>query len=437
MKWSNFNVLFYSEKLGYALFNSRMMSLSVIDKETYEVFQKIKAGTASAKDYLDKGDLEKLIQGKILVSDNEDNEYISLLRFKRQRQSFTTKTLGMVICPTLACNFACPYCYEHNLPVSFMQTEVQNQLVDFINKNSERLEGFTINWHGGEPLMGFDIIKSLYSRFDDDVKLPITHSAMVTNGYLLNEEICKYLHNRHLNYIQITIDGNRETHNKKRKLKNGQSSFEQIIENVDMASEMMPNCLIGVRTNIGRDNREEYPALYEELSSRWKGRNVTIYHSFVLDNSLNTCHSKRCTVELNTREKNEFDIMLAENGIKSKKSLYPHLDVSFYTCMDNNAYVVDPNGLLYKCWGDVGIVDRSIGTLKDGIKNYRIVSQFMIDSDKFADSKCIECSFLPVCDGGCNLYRIGKIEKGIPYNVCNLDETGLARFVELYYEANR
>ena len=185
MKWSNYNVLFYSEKLGYALFNSRMLSLSLIDKDTYELFQKIKIGTASAEDCLDHDDLEKLIQGKVLVQDNEDNEYISLLRFKRQRQSFTTRTLGMIICPTLACNFACPYCYEHNLPVSFMQLEVQNQLVDFINKNSEGLEGFTINWHGGEPLMGFDTIKSLYTKFDEEVKLPITHSAMVTNGYLL------------------------------------------------------------------------------------------------------------------------------------------------------------------------------------------------------------------------------------------------------------
>lgn len=427
-------MLFYSERLGYALFNSRMLSLAILDKDSYGLLQKIKDGTVCAEECLDEEILNNLIQGKVLVQDNEDSEYISMLRFKRQRQSFTTRTLGMVICPTLACNFACPYCYEHNLPVSFMQADTQVQLVDFINSNSDGLEGFTINWHGGEPLIGFDTIKSLYSKFDDKVKLPITHSAMVTNGYLLTKDICEYLHERHLDYIQITIDGNKDTHNKTRKLKNGQSSFERIIENVDMASELMPNCKIGIRTNIGRGNREEYPSLYRELSDRWRGRNITIQHSFVLDNSLNTCYSKRCAIELNTREKNEFDIYLAKNGIKSKKSLYPHFDGSFYTCMDNNAYVVDPNGFLYKCWGDVGIENRSIGTLKEGVKNYRIVSQFMIDSDKFSDSKCIECPFLPICDGGCNLYRIGKIEKGIPYNVCNLDEKGLVRFIELYYE---
>ena len=33
MQWSRFNVLYYSEFKGYCLFNSRMLSLSQIDKE--------------------------------------------------------------------------------------------------------------------------------------------------------------------------------------------------------------------------------------------------------------------------------------------------------------------------------------------------------------------------------------------------------------------
>lgn len=434
MKWSQFNVLLFSEKLGHILFNSRMLSLSILDKDTYKRLQKIKGDPCNPETYLNSEDLNALRSGKIIVEDYEDDEYISMMHFKRQRQSFTTKNLGLVICPTLACNFACPYCYEHNLPISFMSEDVQNQLIDFVNSNSKGMEGLTINWHGGEPLLAFDTIKSLQSKIERNVEIPIIHTAIVTNGYLLNREICEYFNEHNLNYIQITIDGNKDTHNQTRKLKNGQSSFERIIENVDMASQIMPNCKIGILTNIGRNNREEYPDLYTELKSRWKGRNVKIYHTYVLDNSLNTCYTKRCAIELSTKEKNRFDALLAQKGIIPKKNLYPHSDRSFYTCMDNNAYVIDPNGFLYKCWGDVGIEGRAIGSLNDGITNYRIVSQFMVGTDKFSDRKCMECPFLPICDGGCNLYRIGKMEKGIPYDVCNLDEEGLTRFIELYYE---
>lgn len=42
MKWSKYNVLFHSEKLGHVLFNSRMLSLSVVDKESYELLKKQK-----------------------------------------------------------------------------------------------------------------------------------------------------------------------------------------------------------------------------------------------------------------------------------------------------------------------------------------------------------------------------------------------------------
>lgn len=97
----------------------------------------------------------------------------------------------------------------------------------------------------------------------------------------------------HLDYLQITIDGDKDTHNKTRVLKNGKSSFEQIIRNVDKAVELLPKCHIGIRTNIGKNNKDEYPALYKRLSERWKGKNIHIYHAFVMDNSQDTTWQKR------------------------------------------------------------------------------------------------------------------------------------------------
>ena len=58
----------------------------------------------------------------------------------------------------------------------------------------------------------------------------------------------------------------------------------------------------------------------------------------------------------------------------------------------------------------------------------------MIGTDKFADSKCLKCSYLPVCDGGCNLYRVGYQEKNIPYNTCEINDEGLIKYIETYLE---
>lgn len=201
-----------------------------------------------------------------------------------------------------------------------------------------------------------------------------------------------------------------------------------------MATELMPNCKIGIRTNIGKLNRIEYKNLYDELSERWKGKNCNVYYSFVLDNGLETTLSKRCSFELSTKEKNDFIVDLAKNKVIKKKSLYPCLDCSSYTCTDDKAFVIDPEGYLYKCWADVGVKGRSIGDLVAGITNFDIVSQFIIGSDKFADNKCRKCTYLPVCDGGCNLYGVGYLEKNIPYNVCPINDEGLVKYIETYLD---
>jgi len=435
MRWSKYNILFQSEKIGYGLFNSRMLSFSKLGEDTYILFSNLRDNKINPQTVLNESVYETLIKKKILVSDSSDLNYLNALKYKKRLQSYTNKTLSLVICPTLSCNFACPYCYEHNLPNNFMKEDVQRLLIDFIKKQADGKQGITLNWHGGEPLIAFETIKQVYDKLENEVNVPITHSAMVSNGYLLSKQICEYLNEKKLNYLQITIDGNKKTHNKTRKLKNGTSSFERIISNIDMATELMPNCQIGIRTNIGKNNREDYVPLYKELKSRWRGKNVNIYHAYVLDNSLLTCAEKRIAIELSTEEKNNFEIELAHNGIKQATALYPKSDCSFHTCMDNNAYVIDPKGFLYKCWADVGIEDRAIGTLSTGITNYGIVSQYIEGTDKFSDDKCLECGLLPICDGGCNLYRVGKIEKGIPYNVCCINQSGLVKFLETYMES--
>lgn len=432
MKWSQFNCLFYSKKAGYYLHNTRMMSLIKLDEDSYNKLLKIRENSDNAKILLNETDYTDFINAKVLVSEQEDNNYINKLEYKKRRESFVSNSLGIILCPTLACNFACPYCYEKNLPNNVMQENIQIQLINFINEYVDKCKSITLDWHGGEPLLAFKTIKQIYSRLENESQLPISTSSMVSNGYLLNEEICTYLAEKKLNYLQITIDGNKQTHNKTRILKNGESSFERIIENIDMATKLMPDCHIGIRTNIGKSNREEYVSFYNELSERWKGKNCNIYHTFVTDNSFYATCDKQCSFELSTNEKNDFMVSLAKNNVISKKSLYPKLDCNSYTCTDNNAFVIDPQGYLYKCWADAGIKERSIGNLADGITNYDILSQFVIGSDKFADNKCRKCSYLPICDGGCNLHRVRYLERKIPYNVCRINEEGLVKFVETY-----
>lgn len=79
---------------------------------------------------------------------------------------------------------------------------------------------------------------------------------------------------------------------------------------------------------------------------------------------------------LNTKEYAKSDTkyqkVLFERGYKVAGAypFYPSVKAN-YCCADNvGAYVIDSEGYMYKCWNDVGNVDRAVGnvtTIKDKV----------------------------------------------------------------------
>ena len=192
MKWSRFNTLFYSKKIGYGIFNSRMLSFSELDENSYNNLVRIKNDNNLIGLLLADDSINDLKNKKIIVQDNEDNDYVNMLRYRKRYMSFTSKRLSLVVCPTLFCNFACPYCYEKDLPNRVMNDETMKDLIAFINRNSEGKESLALNWHGGEPLSAFQTIKKIYGAIETHSQLPIGNSTMVSNGSLLTAAFASF-----------------------------------------------------------------------------------------------------------------------------------------------------------------------------------------------------------------------------------------------------
>lgn len=79
-----------------------------------------------------------------------------------------------------------------------------------------------------------------------------------------------------------------------------------------------------------------------------------------------------------------------------------------------NSFVIGPDGALYKCWNDIGYSERSIGNLEKGIK---LTNKFVewLSYDVVKDQECKDCSFFPVCYGGCAAYK-NKICSSVKWN---------------------
>lgn len=338
---------------------------------------------------------------KFIGSEEEDSKAINIMKYKRLKSSFQSDRLSLVIAPTLYCNFKCPYCYEKDLPNSRMSDMIQDRLIEFIAEKQKACKELEICWHGGEPTMALSSIERLLLLIREKINMPLVQHAMVTNGYAINDTFISLFKIFPLNSIQITIDGDRTTHNQNRICKSGVETYDKIIGNVDRLSIEIPDTLLKIRMNVHKNNADQFFTFYEVLKNRWKGRNVYLYPAFVSEN-------ENCSVPcFNSIEKTKFLLDIYRTlGVKYKEADLS-LNGGLCTAHYKNSLVVDPDGLLYKCWVDIGKKERSIGDLDKGITNLELFCQYILGTDKFADKKCQKCSLLPVCDGGCSRYRFG------------------------------
>lgn len=430
MKWSNFNFLFVSSANESLLYNSRMNSFLQISESLYNVLKLIEKGDSLS--LLPDNIIEYLRERKVLVDLNEDDSYIMQSKYLKCKRAFLNTSLGLVLAPTLACNFKCPYCYENNLPAITITEEVQDHLIDFINRHTTKVDGMALCWHGGEPLIAFKAIKSIIDKIEKKSEIPLLRHEMVSNGFLFNHEMCDFFRDSHLNYVQITIDGMREVHNRNRIHKLGIPTYDVITDNIDMILSEMPDCKVGVRVNIHNGNKEDYPNIHNELTNRWKGKNCVVRPALVIGQSTG------CNVScLSPHEKSDFYINLYKKyGIKNIE-FEPEQRVGSCSASYENSYIIDPEGLLYKCWTDIGLKDRVIGNLKDGVQNWQFISEYLLNSDKFVDSKCLKCKMFPICRGGCNRFRVENKYHNVPYDICPTDEEGFAKYLEIMYENSK
>lgn len=431
MKISRFVILFEREGLFF-LYNTGTQSLFRINDNDYQIISKVIRGKINLNKLPEE--LLNFLENRHCLDTQEDNAAHNLcvkMEYRKRFESFSNRRLALVIAPTLACNFACPYCYEANLPGSMMSKEVEDNIIRFIKSYDKACDTIEICWDGGEPLLGFETMKSLYEKIETDTSLEIKGHGIVTNGYLLTPDICRFFNDKKIDHAQITIDGSPGTHNKTRILKSGRPTYDTIIQNIDLLTEIAPECKVVVRTNIHNGNKDEYGELYTNLAHRWNGKNVYIVPAFVLPGA--NCKVSCCS----PREKAEFFFQLHKKYDLKIFNKVPTIQTGRCSATAEHSYIIDPKGNLYKCWNDIGIDELRVGNVAEGIKDNTLIAKYVVGSDKYNDQKCLECRLFPICEGGCNRQRIENMESGTNYDLCAFDEKGVCDNLYEYYKTTK
>ena len=128
MKKSRYNRILESDGKKIA-FNSITCSLAEVDDDFFRILDNLDNLDFDNLSEKDAELVEQMKEGNFIVEDCLDE--LKLVKFRNYSGKFSEGSFGFVLAPTLACNFACPYCYETARP-GMMTKEVQDKLIERI-----------------------------------------------------------------------------------------------------------------------------------------------------------------------------------------------------------------------------------------------------------------------------------------------------------------
>ncbi len=399
MKISRYNYSTHLPDGTLLLFNFYTLTLIALDREEAEIAKTLlgKPDTSSKKG--GASDLKRLLLDKGFILEDGIDE-LALLKVFHHASRFQRKNLGLTIIPTLGCNFTCVYCYETG-KIRMMKKDVQDALIGFVENRIQQGGSLSVTWFGGEPLLRVDVISRLSAKL---IKLcernDVKYSArIITNGYLLDADNTEKLIRASVKEAQVTLDGPKEVHDRRRPLKGGGATFDTILDNVKQASKKM---FISLRMNIDHTNRDRIAEMLDILSDAKMEKEVGFYlgqtspYTDVCRDMAGTCLTNEDFSLLGL----ETMLTMIERGFTFTFNMPRKKDMH---CLAGNAnsFVITPSGGIVNCWNDVDNPDKETGHLmKPRTETMKTVARHWSGRDPFA-MECAECLLLPICMGGC------------------------------------
>lgn len=368
-----------------------------LDQEHFELVKHVLKSPESAS----RGEARRVRdtleeQGFLVDADIDERKFLQL-RFQIARDG--SDALGISILPTMRCNFRCPYCYETHDSVD-MSDSVLTSISTFVREELPSKNALVIAWFGGEPLLREDVVLRLNSEFkalcEKTGKRFTSH--ITTNGYLLRRDLAKQLAETDVKFAQITIDGPKSSHDKRRFLENGEGSYDVVIQNTLAAANYMQ---VHVRVNIDKENAGCVLDLLDDLEPA-KG-SITLDFARVVVREADLAQSKGL---FSMREfaglHSDWLQEAYRRGFEVHKG-YALSGAVYCGAYQRNALIVDPRGDLFNCSEDVGCEEKRVGVIaRGGQIQYRY--SHMLDCatwSPFDDDMCKDCVALPICMGGC------------------------------------
>jgi uncharacterized protein len=359
--------------------------------------------------------------------------------------------LRVTVLTTLQCNFACDYCLQGdhgdwNKTAAKMSMATAARLGDWIERRLEALgsKSFALTFFGGEPLLNMPVVDYLSERMWSYCQAHGIgmYSSIVTNGLLLTPEIVDRLTPYGLGGVKITLDGDRDTHNRMRPLRGGQGTFDKILKNIRLVADKVK---ISIGGNFDESSVDSYPALIEFLREQDfadKLQKVSFKpiireqkpqppKGFIaltpvasdgtptkpLGGSCMSSAGAGVTTSNSGCDSCSFldekTSYLREETMKAGFKTVDGVHMGPCEIHKSHAHTVGPDGSLYACPGFATELGESTGHIDGRHDDLRTAAAKRFEKI-IGWHECNDCSFIPVCAGGCSAashVELGDMQK--------------------------
>lgn len=345
------------------------------------------------------------------------------------------------VCPTLACNLACAYCFEGDsllekpqgvmseAQVGHLFSAIATLRAGLLERGQSSEAAPWISLFGGEPLLPSTkrCVRSILKHAADGGFLV----GATTNGVnLVHYEDLLREYADILTVFQVTLDGPRALHDSRRHRLGGQGTFDEIVRGIDLL--LFLGIDVDLRMNVDMTNLPALPELVAFLDERgWTshpGFQLLLAPVTEHDPVAKGCGSKTAQV-LTEMEMAQGVMALIQKhprvGDVCHLGFLRHLDYlvsvlepikhrqgrgsvssgpRYWYCeaSTDKQFVFTPDGLIYSCTEAVGKPQHAIGRFDPNQELWRAETQQWLGRTILSHPQCRTCAISTLCGGGCN-----------------------------------
>lgn len=317
------------------------------------------------------------------------------------------------------CNLGCSYCYagqgSFGAPAKNMSLETAKRSIDLLISGAPPASRINIAFLGGEPLANRSVLQQAteYAAEKSREHNLTASFSITTNGTLLNKEDAAFFEH-HGFAVTISLDGIGEVHDRQRPFKNGNSSFELIMSNVQPLLAIQKNMQVSVRCTVTPGNLQLKESLDYFLGLGF----FSVGFSPLLRSSNNRDEIQPGHIPQLLNAMIECGLEFERRVVTGKRYAFANMANALkelhagthkpYPCGAGAGYMgVSAEGKLSACHRFVGDAQSLLGDIEQGIDR-TAQNHWLADRHVHNQSPCGKCWARYLCAGGCHHEVIAK-----------------------------